>query len=252
MSSPEELRPFLRTVSHRRASFQGGKAWNFQERNFTGLAFLTGMGGTAPRVLITRALAAHPPDVVIVAGFGGALTPLPPPTGLLIASECWRLPPPGGLLLPIGFSPPAPPASLASLLQANGLSAFTGASVTTPVVTPKASLPDQVFHLPRPVLDLETAEIAAIAQIYNLPCLTVRAITDGAGEEIQQFLADIINQYQGVPLSRLLPALLADPRRVQYCFHLWCRSHLAAQNLARALNLIIDHLSRQQPFQTQH
>ncbi len=93
MSSPEELRPFLRTVRHRRTSFQGAKAWNFQDRSFTGLAFLAGMGGAAPRILTARAIAAYPPDVVIVAGFGGALTSLPPATGVLIASECWRLAP---------------------------------------------------------------------------------------------------------------------------------------------------------------
>ena len=249
MSSPEELQPFLRTVRHRRAPFQGGKAWNFYDRSFTGLALLAGMGGTAPRVLTACAIAACSPDVVIIAGFGGALTPLPPPGGALIAGECWRLAPTGNSLLPVDFSPPAPPADLSSLLQSKGLPAFTGALVTTTAVTLKASLPGQVFRLPHPVLDLETAEIATIAQTHHLPCLAVRAITDGAGEEIQQFLADIINQYQGVPLSRLLPALWADPRRVKYCLHLWRRSRLAAYNLARSLNLIIDHLSRQHPLQ---
>ena len=224
MSSPEELRPFLRTVRHRRTSFQGGKAWNFQGRSFTGLAFLAGMGGAAPRILTARAIAAYPPDVVVVAGFGGALTSLPPATGVLIASECWRLAPAENLLLPIDFSPPAPPAVLESLLQAQGLPVSTGALVTTPVVIPKASLPGQVFRLPQPVLDLETAEVATVTHTHHLPCLAVRAITDGAGEEIQQFLADIINSHQGVPLSRLLPALCADPRRVTYCLHLWRRS----------------------------
>ncbi len=84
-------------------------------------------------------------------------------------------------------------------------------------------------------------------KLYHLPCLAVRAITDGAGEEIQQFLADIINRHQGVPLSRFLPALWADPRRVKYCFHLWRRSRLAGRNLARALNLILEYLTRQSP-----
>ena len=137
MSSPEELRPFLHTVRHRRAFFQGGRAWNFQGRGFSGLALLVGMGGTLPRLLTVRAIAAYPPDMVIIAGFGGALTALPPPGGVLVASECWRLAPAGKQLRPIDFSPPAPPAALASLLQNNGLPVATGALVTTPVVMTK-------------------------------------------------------------------------------------------------------------------
>jgi nucleoside phosphorylase len=245
MSSPEELRPFLHKVRHRRVSFRGRKAWNFQGPGYTGLALLAGMGGTAPRDLTAQAVTATAPHVVLVAGFGGALTALPPPGGLLIASECWRWASISGPLTKINFSPPAPPPTLASLLQDQGLPAFTGALVTTPRVTPKGSLPDQIFFLPKPVLDLESAEVADAIRTYNLPFLAVRAITDGVGEEIKEFLADIINQHQGVPLSRLFPALCAAPHRVGYCLHLWRRSLLAGRNLAEALDLVLAFLARQ-------
>ena len=244
MSSPEELRPFLRTIRHRRASFEGIKAWLFQGKDYEGVAFLVGMGGAAPRLLTERAIAAFSPEHILVAGFGGALTALPPPGGLLLAAECWRLEPAGQLPRREDFQPVAPPHTLAAHLQAQGLAAYAGTLLTTPKITPKASLPTQVSQLTLPVLDLETSEIAATATAHHLPFLAVRAITDAAGEEIQVFLADIINQHQGVPLSRLLPALWADPRRVGYCLHLWRRSRLAGQNLARALNHILDYLTR--------
>ncbi len=246
MSSPEELRPFLRTVRHRRTSLAGKKAWTFQGKGFAGVAVLAGMGGTAPRLLAERAMAAFAADFVLVAGFGGALTALPPPGGILLAAECWRLGPDGRQLSRVDFQPVASPDALTALLQARGLAAEAGTLVTTSKVMVKTSLPTQVYDLPRPVLDLETSEVAATATAHNLPCLAVRAITDGAGEEIDDFLADLINQYQGVPLSRLLPALWADPRRVGYCVHLWRRSRLAGQNLAQALNLILDYLSQQE------
>jgi adenosylhomocysteine nucleosidase len=243
MSSPEELRPFLRRVRHRRTVFQGQQAWEFQGQHYVGLALLAGMGGARPRRLAEQAIAACSPHWLCNAGFGGALTALPPPGGILIAAQCWRLSP-AGPLSRVDFQPIAPPAVLTSLLQAAGLPASAGALLTTPSLTPKASLPPQVFRLPQPVLDLETAQIAAVAQAHGLPLLAVRAVTDGAGEEIQDFLAHLINQYQGVPLSRLLPALGADPRRVRYCLHLWRRSRLAGANLARALHLILDHLTQ--------
>jgi adenosylhomocysteine nucleosidase len=125
------------------------------------------------------------------------------------------------------------------------LPAFTGAVLTTPGMIPKTSLPAQAFHLPRPVLDLETAQVADAIQTCQVPLLAVRAITDGAGEEIEEFLADIINRHRSVPLSSLIPALCADPRRIRYCFHLWRRSLLAGRNLSRALNLIFEFLARQ-------
>lgn len=252
MSSPEELRPFLRSVQHRRTSLAGTKTWHFQGRGYAGLAFLAGMGGDAPRLLTTRAIAACPPHCLLLAGFGGAVTPLPPPGGILVAGECWRLESPAGPLTRLEFSPPAPAQTLASLLQAQGLAASAGALVTTPGLIPKSSLPSQVFTLPQPVLDLESAHIAAVAQAHRLPLLVVRAITDGGGEEIQDFLARIINRHHGVPLSRLLPALLTHPRRLGYCLHLWRRSLLAGANLARALHLILAHLTRQNSLSTQN
>jgi nucleoside phosphorylase len=80
---------------------------------------MAGMGGTAPADLTVRAIPALAPDIVIVAGFGGALTAQPPPGGLLIASECWHWGSTG--LAQVNFSPPAPPPILASLLQGRGL-----------------------------------------------------------------------------------------------------------------------------------
>lgn len=243
MSSPEELRPFLRSVRNRRTSGAGKKAWHFQGQGYSGLACLIGMGGDAPPLLTTQAIAACAPHCLLLAGFGGALTSLPTPGGILIAEKCWSLATPAGPLAQVDFSPAAPASSLASLLQAKGLAACTGSLVTTPILTPKASLPSQVFSLSQPVVDLETAAIAAVARAHHLPLLVVRAITDGAGEEIQDFLAHIINRHHGVPLSRLLPALCAQPRRLRYCFHLWRRSLLAGANLAQALHLILAHLT---------
>lgn len=245
-SIPEELRPFLRLVRRRRTSLDGKPAFVFTGQGYEGLALLAGMGGDAPRRLAEEAMAAFAPDVVLAAGFGGALTAAPPPGGVLVAGEIWRLGPTDNLLRRIDFQPAAPSHDLAALLRAQGLAAHAGALVTTPGVTAKTALPSQAASLPVPVLDMETAEVAAAAHARHLPFLAVRSITDGVGEEIQPFLADIINRHQGVPLSRLVPALWADPRRLGYCFHLWGRSRQAGRSLARALQLILGFLARPQ------
>lgn len=243
MSSPEELRPFLRWVPHRRLVFRGSQAWEFQAPRFAGLALLAGMGGERPLRLAEQAVADYSPQLLGVAGFGGGLTASPPPGGILVPAQYWRLGPSGSLSR-LDVQAPAPSEALAALLRAAGLSAATGALLTLPAMIPKASLPAHVFRLPHPVLDLETAPLAALARARGLPLLAVRAVTDAGGEEIQPFLADLINRWQRVPLSRLLPALAADPRRVDHCLHLWRRARLAGDCLARALYLILNHLCR--------
>jgi len=243
-SSPEELRPFVRTCCPRRLAGGLGKGWYLEGAEFQGLALLLGMGGTAPEFLAAQAMDQYSPEVVVVAGFGGALTVVPPPTGLVVAETCWRLAPDGLRLQPQEF--PAAVRSTADLvtkLRHAGLPATAGTLITTAQVTGKASLLPLAAPLTAPVLDLETAAIAAAAQARSLPLLAVRAITDGAGEEIQDFLARIIHRHQGVPLSRLLPALLAHPSRLRYILHLWGRARQAALHLAKALDLILKYLA---------
>jgi len=247
MSIPEELRPFLRTVRHRRERLAGMTVWHFEGRGCQGIALLAGMGGAAPRRLAQQAIAVFGPDWVGVAGFGGAITALPGPGGVVVAGECWRLSPSGRELSRQAFHPAAPATVLAAHLAAQGLEVRAGAFVTTARMTAKASLPKQARQLICPVLDLETAEIAAAAQDADLPLVAVRAITDVGGEEIQAFLADMIDKHHGVPLARLLPKLWGQPRRLRYLMHLWRRSRLAGGRLAMAVNLILDYFSEQSP-----
>ena len=230
MSSPEELRPFLRRVRHRRTFFAGEKSLGLSKaRALPGWPCWPVWAATAPRLPgRTGHCRLLPPIGVLVAGFGGALTALPPPGGILLAAECWRLAPDGPSSR-VDFQPVAPPDALASLLQARGLAGRGRGPADHP-------RPDGQSLLALPGLPPAPAGAGPgnrrsrrRGPAHNLPFLAVRAITDGAGEEIHDFLADLINQYQGVPLSRLLPALWADPRRVGYCVHLWRRSRLAGQ-----------------------
>ena len=238
---PQELQPILRMVRPRRISWAGGQAWTWEGRGHTVTAVRTGMGAAAARRMMAQAIAAWSPGKVLAAGFGGALTSLPPPGGILLASECWRLKAAGQGLHRQEFHPQAPSLpELTAHLHRTGLQAYTGVTISTPGIMAKAAVLPQVSHLPRPVVDLETAAVAAA--VGNLPFLALRAITDGGSEEIAPFLAELINRHQGVPLSRLLPALAAQPRRLAYCLHLWRRSRLAGGNLARAVHLSLDYL----------
>ncbi|MGQ9921408.1 MAG: phosphorylase family protein [Desulfobacca sp.] len=243
-SSPEELRPFVRTCRRRRWVAGWRRGWYLEGVEFQGPALLLGMGGIGPEFLAAQALEQYAPEVIVVAGFGGALTAAPPPTSLVVAEACWRLTPDGCRLQPQEFPAAVPMvADLVMQLRHQGLPATAGNLITTARITAKASLLPLVAQMTAPVLDLETAAIAAVAQTRGLPLVALRAITDGAGEDIQDFLARIIHRHRGVPLSRLLPALLAHPSRLRYILHLWGRSRQAALHLAAGLTQILHYLA---------
>lgn len=236
--------PFVKTCHHRRLAKGRRYGWQVAGPRFRGLAYLMGMGGAQLSALATEAITSFSPDLIILTGFGGALTAASPPPDLVVATACWRLSPDGGQLEQQEFPAAVPSiADLVAELRHRGLPAVVGSFITTPRMTAKALVLPLASYLPAPVLDLETAAVAAVAQAQNLPLLAVRAITDGSGEEIQGFLAQIIDRHRGVPLSRLLPALLAHPTRLQYICHLWERSRRAGLNLAIALHHILAYLA---------
>ena len=93
--------------------------------------------------------------------------------------------------------------------------------------------------LAQPVLDLETAAVAAVAAAAGLPFLALRVITDTADEEIPEFLREGWEPGYGPSLKKALGWLARDPRRLGPMLHLWRRGNLAARRLAAALRIVL-------------
>jgi len=119
------------------------------------------------------------------------------------------------------------------------LPVYRGSLVSTGAIISKAGHGDLLAHLTHPVLDLETSAAATAAQVKNLPFLALRAVTDVAGEEIPDFLAEAVQQGKTPTAAEVLAWLAADPRRVPLLFRLWRRSREAARRLAQALEVIL-------------
>jgi adenosylhomocysteine nucleosidase len=134
---------------------------------------------------------------------------------------------------------PRPLPELLGSLTAAGLDAFPGSLITTPHIIHKAKQAGPLSSLTYPVLDLETAAVAAVARAAGLPCLGLRAITDTAAEEIPDFLAPGEGDLGAVGLLDVLGWLAADPRRLKDLVHLWRRSRLAAARLAEGLMVLL-------------
>jgi len=236
-----EVRPFLRRQRARPRRGLVLPSWEFAAGGAPGLVSLTGMGPGAVRESARQLVAQVHPEILVSLGFGGALTPELPPGALVLGGSVWHYDPGRCCLSPAPApAPPRPLHELLTALQEAGCAAEAGSLVTTPVILRKQGMGAPVLSLTHPVLDLESAIVAGVAASEGLPFLGLRAITDGAGEEIPEF---IVRAGGGVGAGAALSWLAADPRRIKTLIRLWRHSQLAAAHLSRALEALLPLLA---------
>jgi adenosylhomocysteine nucleosidase len=240
---PQEVRPFLRRVKARRLPGFALPAWEFPLKSGKGVAVLSGMGQDAAARAAAMIFERYQVQAFISLGFGGAVTPELPHGALVLGETAWLYDPASGALekLPL---PPSPVVleDLLEKLQAAGLPALRGSVVSTPVIIHKARQASPLAPLPHPVLDLETATVAAVAQAQHLPFLALRAVTDTGEEEIPEFISTAATAGNTPTAGAALAWLAADPRRLTVLVRLWRHSRLAAYRLAQALDVVMEVL----------
>jgi adenosylhomocysteine nucleosidase len=234
---PLEVRPFLCQVKARPRRDLGLPAWEWESG--AGVVALSGMGEAAARrageILVGRCR----PRLLVSLGFAGALAPGLAVGDLVLGESFWRYNPDTRELKAGPHPrPPGPLPLLGRALQQAGLNAFSGNLVSTPLIIHKGRQADSLAGLPQPVLDLETGALAVVAAAQGLAFLSLRAVTDAAGEEIPEFLRQAGLQKTAPGVRAALRWLAADFRRVEDLYHLWRRSRQAAQALARAWGVL--------------
>jgi adenosylhomocysteine nucleosidase len=201
---------------------------------------LAGVGPEAAARTAALALARCRPRTLISLGFGGALTPEAAPGTLVLGERFRQYDPDRGILA--AAPGPAPPRLLAGLvrrLRDAGLPSLTGTIITAPRILHKAAEAGPLMELPCPVLDLESAPLAAAAAERGLAFLGLRAVTDGAGEEIPEFIREACRRGAEPGPAAAFAWAARDPRRLLMLLRLWRRSRLAGRLLARALEVLL-------------
>jgi adenosylhomocysteine nucleosidase len=198
------------------------------------------MGEEAARQAVRKTILLWQPETIVSLGFGGALLPGLAPGQLVLGASFRRYDPETGRLAEVEApAPPRPLGELAASLMSAGLPAVTGSFVSTPGIIHKGRQGEPLRRLAQPVLDLETAALAAAAAAAGLPFLALRVITDAAGEEIPDFLRGGWDPGSGPTIPQALGWLARDPRRLGPMLHLWRRSRLGARRLAAALEVLL-------------
>ncbi len=235
-----EVRPFLRLVRVEAVGDLGAPAWEFALGGGRAALVLSGMGPDRAARTASRGLARYRLKTLISLGFGGALTPELAPGAVVLGESFWDFRPATGELTAAPAPPPPRPLTeMLGRLRESGLPAFTGSLVTTPFIIHKAGQGRALKGLPRPVLDLESAPLAALAAAQGLSFVGLRVITDGAAEEIPDFLRQACLGGGEPGLAAALAWAGRDPRRLLPLLRLWRRSRTGARRLARALEVLL-------------
>ncbi len=243
---PEEVRPIIRSVGPvKREKLAGFNLYRFRASGKEIVLIESGIGA-ARAAQATRALVdAAAPGVLLNLGFGGAVLPGPSVGDIVVADRLLFFKErlfanQAGLVQPLTDE-------LAATLEGNcpgtGYRVHRGTFVTTGEIVGKGMLAGLLpAGAANPVLEMETTGVARIASERNVPLVAVRAISDGADEELDFSIADFTDREMRIRVWKVLWALARKPRIIPQLVRLARNSRLAAGNLATAVLAIVEVL----------
>jgi adenosylhomocysteine nucleosidase len=184
---------------------------------------VTGIGFDRARLAVQWAIAELEPELVIAAGYSGALDPSLKVGDIAVASQIveaeeqkWRT---------------VIPAELGDCICGR---MFTARSLVASIAEKR-----RLFRATRAqAVDMESAAIAEACQSDRIPCAVVRAISDSAESELSPILANLLSAGRVSPL-RALAAVMRRPTLAVQFWRLARDTRRAAASLADALNRLI-------------
>jgi adenosylhomocysteine nucleosidase len=243
---PEEIKPLLRRV---------GSYTRKELGEFPACRFAIGMreirlieSGMGPErsVAATRALiATAKPDLIIDFGFCGSVITGTAAGDIVVAERVLSFS--GGTFqqregLTAGLTDDA-----IELLVENcrdkPFQVSAGTFITAAEITGKREL---VGLLPpgigNPVLEMETAAVAQAAAEGNVPLLALRAVSDGAGEELGFTIEEFTDREMNVRVGKVLLTVARKPWIVPQLLRLARNAKIAGENLATAMLVLLENL----------
>jgi adenosylhomocysteine/aminodeoxyfutalosine nucleosidase len=117
---------------------------------------------------------------------------------------------------------------------------FTGTAVTTKGNLPSDTALEELEH---PVLEMETAAIAQVAEENGIPLCALRAISDGPSEPIPFDLGEMMDDNANLRVSRLLMEIVRHPQIALKFPQLQRNARIAADRAAIALVTLLERAS---------
>jgi len=181
------------------------------------------------------ALAAEKPDLMISAGFGGAVLPGLRVGDAVVAEQLLHW---GGVEfeeVAVGY--------FGRNAAADALSLPRGAFISCDVILDKKSLAQKLpANAANPVVEMESAAIARVAAAYDIPFLGVRTISDPWNEELDFSLDEFCDDSMRIRPAKVLATILKRPRIIPQLIRLARNSRVAAAGLANAMHRLLHRI----------
>jgi adenosylhomocysteine nucleosidase len=195
----------------------------------------TGVGVKNSESALTAFLWGSDPDVILSAGFGGALY-----SGARAGELVWAS---KALLFPDGTSLDIPDVEGTFKSLQGRVPIKKGSVITLRDFTKKSVIINRIpLELPFPVCDMETYPLASIAARRGIPFIAVRSITDAAGEELPFEPRDISDEHGFYSFPRALKLLLRKPGVIPGIIRLGRSSKKASRSLWSFVRLLAETL----------
>jgi nucleoside phosphorylase len=182
------------------------------------ITLIVGIGRVNAENSVRKFLAGFTPDLVLTCGFAGGLNP-----DLKI----------GDVVIEIRNSK----FEFRNLLAAGArLAKFYCADRIATTVAEKAALREQTGA---DAVEMESAAIHAVCAEKNIPCVTLRVISDTAHEDLPLDFNALAKPDRSVDFGKLAWAIAKSPGKIPQLMALQKKTRLAAQELAKVLEQVI-------------
>lgn len=243
---PEEIRSLIGRVGPvSRERLAGFRLYRFTS-GATDICLIESGIGTARAAQAARALIdAAAPGFVLNIGFAGAVLAGPAVGDIVLAERLLFFKERQFSEQP-GLTPALTAELAATVVQhctGNELRVHRGTFVTTGEIIDKRILAELLpAGAATPVLEMETAAVARVAWERKVPFAAIRAISDGADEELDFSIADFTDREMRIRAWKVLWTLARKPRIIPQLVRLERNSRLAGENLATAVLAAIEGL----------
>ena len=231
---PDEVRPLLRRIGPTERCREGDFTWYRFSIDGVGITLVESGMGPDRAARAAAALAATSPAAIVSFGFGGAVLPGLEVGDLVVGGGCWLAS--GGHLLPRGGIDRDLAGDILDGLGGAHRRVACGQIITSrEILAKKALAPLLPRELDTPLLDMETAAVAEIAERCAIPLVALRAVSDDAREELSFTLDEFTDRDMNIRVTKVLATILRKPWIVPQLIRLARNTRTAGATLAAAV-----------------
>ncbi|HZV80965.1 MAG TPA: nucleoside phosphorylase [Geobacteraceae bacterium] len=237
---PQESKPIVRRFpGASKLHLSGFPAWSFQAGDNPVTLIESGMGPAHAAAATAALIESFKPDLVLNAGFCGALTPGISVGDLVIAQRQYSLS--SGRL----SSAPPPDSYLAGIMlqELSTANCRLGSFVSTETFTNKSSISSLIpDNIDNPVIEMESAAVIRSCRNARIPVGALRAVSDSSNEDPSSLVSELFDQDFTLDRFRVAITLLGRPGLFPQLLRLAANAKMAGNTLADALARTLEKL----------